>query len=90
MGAIIHRMSETPSLVERRLRYIQRQRDMNKGAVDVRFRGQAPRGMGPTNRHGMPKLPVGQREVKNWPVLDLGQQPHIDVNDWRLTVGGLV
>ena len=26
----------------------------------------------------MPKLPVGQHEVKNWPVLDLGEQPDVD------------
>ena len=25
----------------------------------------------------MPQLPVGQHEVKNWPVLDLGEQPDV-------------
>ena len=41
-------------------------------------------GSGPANRHGMPKLPVGQREVPNWPVLDLGIQPHIPLDQWEL------
>src|SRR5258708_35188049 len=36
------------------------------------------------------RLPPGQKEVKNWPVLDLGVQPHIKPEDWRLQVGGLV
>jgi DMSO/TMAO reductase YedYZ molybdopterin-dependent catalytic subunit len=81
---------QKPDLVERRQKYIQRQMALNKGAVDVRFRGMSPRGEGPPNRHGMPKLPVGQHEVENWPVLDLGEQPDIDTGRWRLEVGGLV
>jgi DMSO/TMAO reductase YedYZ molybdopterin-dependent catalytic subunit len=76
-------------LVERRLQYIQRQIALDKG-VNVRFRGQAPRGSGPANRHGMPRLPVGQRQVKNWPVLDLGEQPHVDLAGWKLDIGGAV
>ncbi|KZD12618.1 sulfite oxidase-like oxidoreductase [Oceanibaculum pacificum] len=36
------------------------------------------------------KLPPGQREVKNWPVLDLGVQPVVVPKEWQLTVGGLV
>jgi DMSO/TMAO reductase YedYZ molybdopterin-dependent catalytic subunit len=77
-------------LVERRRKYIQRQIELDRGAVNVRFRGQAPEGDGPPNRHGMPKLPVGQHEVKNWPVLDLGEQPDIPIEKWTLEVGGLV
>ena len=38
----------------------------------------------------MPKLPIGQHEVKNWPVLDLGEQPDVDARTWKLEVGGLV
>jgi DMSO/TMAO reductase YedYZ molybdopterin-dependent catalytic subunit len=83
-------MSEPLDVVERRQRYIQRQIAMNRGDVDVRFRGQPPRGTGPTNRHGMPVLPVGQHVVRNWPVLDLGEQPEIDPATWKLEVGGLV
>ncbi len=36
------------------------------------------------------RLPPGQREVKTWPVLDLGVQPRIDLKLWRLVVDGLV
>jgi DMSO/TMAO reductase YedYZ molybdopterin-dependent catalytic subunit len=35
------------------------------------------------------RLPPGQHLVKNWPVLDLGQQPIISTNTWRLEVRGL-
>jgi DMSO/TMAO reductase YedYZ molybdopterin-dependent catalytic subunit len=77
-------------LVERRQKYIQRQIELHKGAVNVTFRGRRPEGTGPVNRHAMPKLPVGQHEVKNWPVLDLGEQPNINYDAWRLEVGGLV
>src|SRR5436190_1786955 len=47
-------------------------------------------GSGPSNRHGMPKLPPGQHEVKDWPVLDLGVQPRMDLKRWRLEVCGLI
>jgi DMSO/TMAO reductase YedYZ molybdopterin-dependent catalytic subunit len=50
----------------------------------------APRGTGPRNRHGMPKLPAGQTETKKWPVLDLGVQPNITRESFRLTVDGAV
>lgn len=36
------------------------------------------------------RLPPGQRRVTEWPVLDLGLQPDIPLNEWRLTVDGLV
>ena len=36
------------------------------------------------------RLPPGQREVKNWPVLDLGIQPEVTKESWRLEVDGLV
>lgn len=48
----------------------------------------APLGSGPPNRHGMPTLPVGQREVKNWPVLDLGTVPAIEPAQWALAIDG--
>ena len=77
-------------LVERRQKYIQRQLELDKSAVNVEFAGQRPEGSGPANRHGMPQLPVGQHEVKNWPVLDLGEQPDVPLDTWKLEVGGLV
>ena len=77
-------------LVARRQQYIQRQIALDASAVNVAFSGQRPEGSGPRNRHGMPQLPVGQHEVKNWPVLDLGAQPAIATADWALEVGGLV
>jgi DMSO/TMAO reductase YedYZ molybdopterin-dependent catalytic subunit len=77
-------------LVARREKYIQRQITLDTSAVDVEFEGRAPQGNGPANRHGMPKLPVGQHEVKNWPVLDLGEQPDVSLDTWKLEVGGLV
>ena len=36
------------------------------------------------------RLPPGQHLVKNWPVLDLGQQPVVSTDTWRLDVRGLV
>lgn len=36
------------------------------------------------------RLPPGQREVRNWPVLDLGVQPEIDLETWELVADGAV
>jgi len=36
------------------------------------------------------RLPPGQHLVKKWPVLDLGEQPAISLDDWTLEVRGLV
>jgi len=80
----------TDDLVERRQKYIERQIALDKGAVNVEFAGRKPAGTGQANRHGMPKLPVGQHEVRNWPVMDLGEHPDIAVEAWKLEVGGLV
>ena len=82
-------MSREPDHVVRaRMRYIERMKALEPGTVDVRFQGKRPEGSGPPNRHGMPQLPVGQRQVPNWPVLDLGEIPDIALDDWRLEVGG--
>jgi len=82
-------VTEKPDLVARRLEFIKRQIALHKG-VDVRFHGQSPKGSGPANRDGMPRLPIGQHEVQNWPVLDLGEQPAVSLSDWKLEVSGLV
>ena len=82
-------MSDTDrSLVAKRLSYIERQRALHAERVNVVFEGRAPEGSGPINRHGMPKLPVGQRQVPNWPVLDLGDSPVVSLDSWRLDIGG--
>src|SRR3569623_1090626 len=36
------------------------------------------------------RLPPGQKLTKNWPVLDLGVQPDVAPERWRLRVTGLV
>ena len=51
---------------------------------------ERPLGSGPINRHGMPKLPAGQTETKKWPVLDLGVQPNVTRDTFRLSVDGAV
>ena len=63
---------------------------MRPDTVNVRFQGAKPEGSGPGNRHGMPVVPVGQHLVKNWPVLDLGEQPDVPLDKWKLEIGGLV
>jgi len=49
-----------------------------------------PMGTGKLNRHGMPVLPIGQIATKKWPVLDLGLQPDIPLNEWKLIIDGEV
>jgi len=77
-------------LVQRRLRYIDRQKELHKDAVNVAFEGLSPVGSGARNRDGMPQLPVGQHEVSNWPVLDLGEVPEVPLDQWQLEIAGLV
>ena len=45
---------------------------------------------GQVSRPGDERLPPGQHLVKNWPVLDLGRQPDVSRERWRLKIGGLV
>jgi DMSO/TMAO reductase YedYZ molybdopterin-dependent catalytic subunit len=48
----------------------------------------------PTNpKGGRPeteRLPPGQHLVKDWPVLDLGRQPDVEKEDWKLKLFGAV
>lgn len=76
------------TLVERRLRYLERQRALQREAATPQAARPAPSGTGPRNRHGMPAVPVGQRVVPNWPVLDLGDTPDVPLDQWRLEVSG--
>jgi DMSO/TMAO reductase YedYZ molybdopterin-dependent catalytic subunit len=36
------------------------------------------------------RLPPGQRQTSDWPVLDLGITPRVHTDDWRFSVGGAV
>jgi DMSO/TMAO reductase YedYZ molybdopterin-dependent catalytic subunit len=45
---------------------------------------------GKTARPESERLPPGQHLVRDWPVLDLGEQPKIALADWRLTIDGVV
>jgi DMSO/TMAO reductase YedYZ molybdopterin-dependent catalytic subunit len=45
---------------------------------------------GHTARPEAARLPPGQHLVKDWPILDLGQQPEVSPADWRLEIRGLV
>ena len=42
------------------------------------------------HRPRVDRLPPGQRLTKGWPVLDLGMHPDIPLDQWTLTVSGLV
>lgn len=56
-------------------------------------RGWAKQGKFLTGRHARPeeeRLPPGQHLVRDWPVLDLGRQPDIATDRWRLEVRGRV
>jgi DMSO/TMAO reductase YedYZ molybdopterin-dependent catalytic subunit len=45
---------------------------------------------GRTARREEERLPPGQHVVTNWPVLDLGTEPSVRLDAWRLDVTGLV
>ena len=45
-----------------------------------------------TGRHARPeeqRLPPGQHLVKDWPILDLGRQPDVARERWKLRIDGL-
>lgn len=79
-------MDGIDDLVQRRLKL--RQRFFERMEATPALADSRPRGSGPANRHGMPQLPPGQHRTNQWPVLDLGTQPDIPKNRWRLTVDG--
>jgi DMSO/TMAO reductase YedYZ molybdopterin-dependent catalytic subunit len=53
-------------------------------------RGWAESGKFLTGQTGHDRLPPGQHEVRDWPVLDLGTQPAVTMASWRLDVTGMV
>jgi len=59
-----------------------------KGKVRIAQAGHARKGEAPAA--SKLRLPPGQHEVKNWPVLDLGIQPEIPLDKWSLNIEGLV
>jgi DMSO/TMAO reductase YedYZ molybdopterin-dependent catalytic subunit len=79
-------MSKLDRLVEARMALKQRfEAEIRKSPSIADSDAQ---GSGPPNRHGMPKLPVGQVSSKKWPVLDLGTHPEVSRDAWRFTVDG--
>jgi DMSO/TMAO reductase YedYZ molybdopterin-dependent catalytic subunit len=79
-----------PPLTERKEAFAIKQASAGKGVLPRHLAGAKVQGTGEQNRHGMPRLPPGQRAVPNWPVLDLGVHPQIAREEWRLEVDGLV
>ena len=73
-------------VVEARMKLRERWRE--KTLATRALTDPAPRGTGPSNRHGMPQLPPGQKRTTKWPVLDLGRQPKIDIKEWGLVIDG--
>ena len=71
-----------------RLRSKLRERYLRKLQETPAQADEDPMGTGTSNRHGMPRLPVGQTETEKWPVLDLGVQPEVPLEDWELVVDG--
>ncbi|WP_447973682.1 sulfite oxidase-like oxidoreductase [Nitrospira sp. Kam-Ns4a] len=53
-------------------------------------RGLVEEGVAQDQRPRLDRLPPGQHPTKGWPVLDLGIHPSIVLEEWTLTVGGLV
>ncbi len=45
---------------------------------------------GETSERGQVRLPPGQHIVKDFPVLDLGDQPNLTQRDWTLTTAGQI
>jgi DMSO/TMAO reductase YedYZ molybdopterin-dependent catalytic subunit len=82
-------MSDTlDRIIDARMKLKTRFEEKMKGTPSVA--DERPQGKGPANRHGMPQVPVGQTVTAKWPVLDLGYQPDISLDRWRLTLDGEV
>ena len=79
---------KTQRIISARLKL--RQRYFDKIRSSPAASDTKPLGLGPPNRHGMPKLPVGQHLTENWPVLDLGVHPTVSLQQWSLRVDGSV
>lgn len=73
-------------LVESKERWARQGRLLTGLRAEGRYGPQAGRPGDPQTS----RLPPGQRAVRDWPVLDLGVKPQIDLASWRLVVDGLV
>jgi DMSO/TMAO reductase YedYZ molybdopterin-dependent catalytic subunit len=75
-------------IVASRLRL--RERFLAKMKATPSLSDAKPLGSGPPNRHGMPRIPVGQTPTApgKWPVLDLGAQPDVKTQTWQLALDG--
>jgi DMSO/TMAO reductase YedYZ molybdopterin-dependent catalytic subunit len=82
------KMDKKQRIIDSRLKL--RERFLEKMKASPAASDPRPSGSGAPNRHGMPKLPVGQTITDKWPVLDLGIVPRIDTSAWRLAVDGAV
>jgi DMSO/TMAO reductase YedYZ molybdopterin-dependent catalytic subunit len=56
-----------------------------EGKIAIAKKGAAPGKLGDNIR-----VPAGQKQVSNFPVLDMGIKPWIGTSEWRLRVYGLV
>ncbi len=65
-----------------------RNRFLEKTGMSPSLADKKPQGSGADNRHGMPKLPVGQYLTQKWPVFDLGYHPNVTPAQWRLSLNG--
>ncbi|MDX2167858.1 MAG: molybdopterin-dependent oxidoreductase [Deltaproteobacteria bacterium] len=86
-------MSDDADQLQRRIvaaRLRLRERFLDRMRQTPAMADGAPQGSGPPNRHGMPKLPVGQTATApgKWPVLDLGLSPIVPQHRWQLTLDG--
>jgi len=79
---------KTTRIVDSRMRLRRRFLERMRNTPSVA--DQEPQGSGPINRHGMPRLPIGQTETRKWPVLDLGVHPSVSTEEWQLTIDGAV
>ena len=82
------KMEKTEKIIRARMKL--RERFLNSMENSPSRIDPNPQGSGTENRHGMPRLPVGQFETRKWPVLDLGIHPHVERSDWALTLDGAV
>ncbi len=75
-----------PNIIRAKTKRAQEKRGILSGGIEADMK--LVQGSGEPNRHGLPKIPIGQHEVPNWPVLDLGVQPNIPLKNWKLDVKG--